>query len=152
MWFLGFVVGLDVYIFHSFQSVLRQIRWMHFETHKPITEVCWSKLCNFFITFLQQFKISFISNLIIVQSQIRKYGWEKILKLIIIRRTIIWSPRVLGYSQLMSILTLTETGPKKMADFYRFVWSNEDLADVAEICSQRASSKWICFTSERWMK
>ena len=32
--------------------------------------------------------------LIIIRSQIRKYGWEKFLKLIIVRRTIIWTPSV----------------------------------------------------------
>ena len=41
-------------------------------------------------------QISYISKLIIVRSQIRKYGWEKVLELIIVRRTIIWTPRVCG--------------------------------------------------------
>ena len=34
------------------------------------------------------------SNLINVQSQIRAYGWEKTWKLINVRRTFIWHPRV----------------------------------------------------------
>ena len=45
-----------------------------------------------------------------VWSQIRKYGWEKILKLIIVWRTIIWTPRVqnLGHGHI-ALLTHVES-------------------------------------------
>ena len=45
------------------------------------------------------------------------------------------------YSQLISILTLAETDLKKTADFYKFRWSNEQLADIDEIGSQWTISR-----------
>ena len=38
-------------------------------------------------------------SLIILQSQIRAYGWEKILKLINVQRTFIWIPRVAKFTK-----------------------------------------------------
>ena len=73
--------------------------------------------------------ILFISRLIIIRSQIRKYGWEKLLKLIIVRRTIIWTPRVVDVEcQLSTIIypiaiitfqtNISEMGSKKLNDLW----------------------------------
>ena len=53
------------------------------------------KVCDSLILNQHKLHLEIYSNLIIVRSQIRKYGREKILKLIIVRRTIIWTLRVL---------------------------------------------------------